>query len=263
MASRTIAVPGLGLVDLMDPPSGDERSRFHHSPAFGSDSKPRLTDANKNTPIPIFGPTEWPGEPQLRTVACAVRFNPGSWPNGSTGLIRSFSIVGQIEWGSGAAIEIAQFDFENGLQLAVPATVIRVGIVVDGEASDGLPEGLKAIVTVGTGCPARVRPPRRTFFLAPFGFNGATIEGPIPPFARSWTWSAAVGAASPGVAIEFWSGPPGGGNSYLLQSFTAAQVADAFLRGQSTPTPNAARYWAVAGAAGVFVAGQLAFTLDL
>jgi hypothetical protein len=261
MASRTISVPGVGLVDLMDPPSDDARSRFHHSPAFGSDTKPALTDANKNTPIPIFGPTSWPGEPQIRTIACAVRFNPGNWVAGSTGLVRSFSIVGQIEWGTGAAIQQAQFDFENGVQLSVPATVVRVGIVVDGQQSDGLPNGLKAIVTVGTGCPARVRPPRRTFFLSPFGFGGSPIEGPVPPFARTWTWAAQVGGANPGVVIDFWTGPPAA--SYVLQSFTAAQVADAYLRGQATPVPQGARYWRVTGAAASFNGAELAFNLDL
>jgi hypothetical protein len=256
-----VPIPGVGLVDLFDPEL-IERSPFHHSPAFGSSNKQPFVDHTKGQLLPVFGPTTWPGIPEVRTLAIGVTYDPEDWPAGSTALIRSFGLVGVVEWGTGGQLQTAEFDFENGTQLAIPATVVRVGVRADLETTDGIPRQLRGSVTIANGCPARTRPPRRTYLLSITGDPGAPISDQVPAFARTWTWFAAFGADSVNVTIEFWSGLPG--SSYLLGTFTAAQVADAYLRGQSTPVPNFARYWVVQGSApGQFAAGQLSFNLDL
>jgi hypothetical protein len=259
--SYVLSIPGVGVIDLFDP-EALERSPFHHSPAFGSSNKQPFSDQTKGQQLPIFGPTTWPGPPEVRTLAIAVTYDAEGWPAGSAALVRSFGLVGVLEWGTGGQLQTAEFDFENGTQIAVPATAIRVGVIADPTTTDGIPRGLRGSVTIASGCPARTRSPRRTFLLSETGDPGLPISARVPAFARTWTWSAAVGADVPTVTIQFWTGPPGA--SYLLQTFTAAQVADAFLRGQATPVPNLARFWVVQGAGpGAFVAGQLSFNLDL
>jgi len=260
--SLVVSVPGEGMIDLLNPESWE--APWHHSPAFGSSTKTPFTEIQAGQLKPIFGATEWPGPPEIRTLSCAVTYNLNDWPGGSTPLNRCFQLTGVLQFGTGAAEQTAEFDFENGVQLCVPATSLKVGVRLEVSGSDAVPLQLNASVIVANGCPPRQRAPRRSFLLATQGFDGTDIDIRIPAFARSYNWTAITGAASPGLAFQQWSGPPGGGGGgYLLTQQTAAQIADSYLRGQATPLPSQTRVMRLTGPAGVFAGGNLSFNLDL
>jgi hypothetical protein len=232
------------------------------SPSWGAQNAVRV-DQLKTQPVSILGATEFPDMAAVRTVQCLLDFDPEAWPAGSTGFSRGFSLVGTVEFGVGGAMQTAEFDWANGVQLSFPAQVIKVSARLEGAVTDSTPAQLQASALISTGCPPRTRPPTRTITLQPLGSADALdVSVRIPRFGRGFTWSANVGAADAGVTLALQSAPSPGG-VLVFRSYTAAQLADSALRGQYTPINEGARYVRVQAAAGLVVCGQLAFSLDI
>ena len=248
------------LVDVLDNPAaaGDP---WKSSPSWGQEREVR-TDALKTQPVAILGSTEFPDMAAVRTIQCSLAYDAETWPVGSTGLSRSFSLIGILEWGVGGAIQRAEFDFQNGVQLSVPAQTIKVSCRLEGVLSDSTPAQLSASALISSGSPPRTRQPTRTITLQPLGSPDALDAiVRIPAFARAFMWTAAAGAADAGVTISVITAPLIA--AYALRTYTAAQLADAFIRGQPTPIQEGGRAIRVQAAAGLVVCGQLVFSLDL
>jgi hypothetical protein len=249
-------------VDIIDHPR-DTGEPWKHSPSWGAENDVRV-DALKTQPVTILGATEFPDMAAVRTVQCALAYDadPSAWPAGSSGLSRSFSIVGILEWGVGGATQRAEFDFQNGVQLSVPAQAIKVSCKLEGILSDSTPPKLGASAVISTGSPARTRQPTRTITLQPLG-SGDPLDAiiPIPAFARAFGWTAATGAADANVAITVITAPLAA--AYVLRAYTAAQLSDPYVRGQFTPLQEGARAVRVVAAAGLVACGQVVFSLDL
>jgi hypothetical protein len=248
------------LVDVLDH-LGDRHEPWKHSPSWGAENRVRV-DALKTQPVSLLGATEFPDMAAVRTIQCALSYDADSWPAGSTSLSEAFAIVGIIEWGVGGAIQRAEFDFQNGVQLCVPAQTIKVSCRLEGSLTDSTPAELSASALISTGSPARTRQPTRTITLTTTGALVALDEYiPIPAFARAFSWTAFTGAADPAVTFEVLTAPIVG--AFVLRSYTAAQLADPYIRGQFTPIQEGARAIRVQAPGNTVFCGQLVFSLDL
>lgn len=107
------------------------------------------------------------------------------------------SVVGFVRWGTDGYQHSAEFDFVNGLQLALAGSYVQVIAQIDSDApgngvvNDGSFHPISVGATIGYFPPA-TRPITRTRYASFAGAGAVTV--PVPPFAREVTLLKSVAA---------------------------------------------------------------------
>jgi len=206
----------------------------------------------------VLGPKLFPLFPAVWTMSCQVSYDddPAVWqPAGSGTLGRAFSLLGNIQFGTGGAQQTMEFDWIQGTQITLPLATVKVAIGIDPFVANSIPPNCRASVVLAPGSPCRDLAPTRTIYLGDNGGGFADETFRIPPFAKSFTFLAEQ--FDPAIVIEVKTGPDAADG--VLYATTAGDLRDGAINGLAPKLFGAAKYVRVAG---VWGNGNLIFFLE-